>query len=220
MKCCIERIVSSGGCKWCAEVAGKYQFGTQPEDIFRRHDNCDCKIIYDGQLLHGKRNADGSRSKTWEEVPNVPDYKPTVLSPEEAARLQAKNQPKILTNGANGGKIKTVGIDNVTGKNAIIDKRKFTEYALNPEKQPDKAKAFESALGYNLNNYELLEEQIRENFVRDKLIKKGHNDQGDKYELHYEITGANGKTAKMLTAWLDDINDKKDFHLTSLYVDE
>jgi hypothetical protein len=94
----------SNCCEWCSSVAGKYKFGTQPDDIFRRHDNCDCTIIYDGQVLRGKRNADGSRSKTWEEVPNADgSYNPTVLSPEKAERLQAKNQPKILTNGANGG---------------------------------------------------------------------------------------------------------------------
>ena len=125
-----------------------------------------------------------------------------------------------MTSNAESGIIKTVGINNVTGESATIDERKFTEYALNPEKQPDKAKAFESALGYNLNNYDLLEKQLREGFDRKKLVEKGHNAQGNKYELLYKITGVNGKTAKVLTAWLDDLNDQKDFHLTSLYVDK
>ena len=103
----------SNCCEWCSSVAGKYKFGTQPDDIFRRHDNCDCTIIYDGQVLRGKQNADGSRSKTWEEVPDADgNYNPTVLSPEEAERLQAKNQPQILTNGVNGGKISS-GSDNM-----------------------------------------------------------------------------------------------------------
>ena len=125
-----------------------------------------------------------------------------------------------LTSADNSGKIKTVGIENVTGENATIDNRKFTEYALNSEKQPDKAKAFESALGYDLSNYRQLEDKIRENFDRNMLVDKGSNKQGQKYELLYEITGANGKTAKVLTAWLDDVNDKKDFHLISIYVDK
>ena len=96
-----------------------------------------------------------------------------------------------MTSNAESGIIKTVGINNVTGENATIDERKFTEYALNPEKQPDKAKAFESALGYNLNNYDLLEKQLREGFDRKKLVEKGHNAQGHKYELLYKITGVN-----------------------------
>mgnify|MGYP006872971026 CR=1 FL=1 len=68
-------------------------------------------------MLRGKKNADGSRSKTWEEVPSADgNYNPTVLSPEEAERLQAKNQPKILTN---GGKINNSSIDNSNNRDKI-----------------------------------------------------------------------------------------------------
>lgn len=76
-------------CAWCSAVAGKYRFGEQPEDIFRRHDNCDCVIIYDTQVLRGKRTADGGRSKTWEEIGNVPaDYQPTLFTQEQSEKLQ------------------------------------------------------------------------------------------------------------------------------------
>lgn len=147
-------------------------------------------------------------------------------SPKQNSAVQSGTEGKknvnntSLDNSEKSDKIKEVGIDNVTGENATIDERKFTEYALNPEKQPDKARAFEMALGYNLKNYESLKKQIREGFKRDNLIGKGSNAQGNKYEMLYEIYGLNGKTAKVLTAWLDDIYDQKDFHLTSLYVDE
>ena len=111
-------IVREGShcCPWCAEVAGKYRFGEQPDDIFRRHDNCDCTIIYDGQKLRGKQNADGSRSKTWEEVPDVSDYQPTVLSEAEARTVEQRNlaQFRGLTNGANGGKIESRGVKPMT----------------------------------------------------------------------------------------------------------
>lgn len=80
----------TGCCAWCSAVAGKYRFGEQPEDIFRRHDNCDCVIIYDTQVLRGKQTADGGRSKTWEEVDpsDVVQNPPAVLSQEEAENLQ------------------------------------------------------------------------------------------------------------------------------------
>lgn len=116
--------------------------------------------------------------------------------------------------------IMKIGIDNVTGETATIDKEKFTEYALNPQKQPDKAKAFKEALGYDLSNYQLLEKEIRKQFNKDKLIPKDENKQGKKYKLVMNIPGVNGKTAKVLTAWIDDVNDKKDFHLTTLYIDK
>lgn len=106
----------SNCCQWCSNVAGKYKFGTQPSDIFRRHDNCDCTIIYDGQVLRGKQNADGSRSKTWEEVPNVPESKLTVLSGNEARTVEQQNLQRFrgLTNGENSGKIKTEGVKPMT----------------------------------------------------------------------------------------------------------
>lgn len=77
-------------CAWCSAVAGKYRFGEQPEDIFRRHDNCNCTIIYDTQVLRGSRTEDGGRSKTWEEVDpsDVEQNLPTVLSQEQAENLQ------------------------------------------------------------------------------------------------------------------------------------
>ena len=82
----------SGCCQWCSDVAGKYKFGTQPSDIFRRHDNCDCTIIYDGQVLRGKQNADGSRSRTWEEVPDADgSYEPKMLSEADARAAEQRN---------------------------------------------------------------------------------------------------------------------------------
>ena len=84
----------SGCCKWCSEVAGRYRFGDQPKDVFRRHDNCKCTIIYDTQVLRGHQNEDGGRSKKWEEVdPKSVEklgFTPTVHMQEQAAALQER----------------------------------------------------------------------------------------------------------------------------------
>lgn len=92
MKPTITRY-GSGCCSWCSAVAGKYRFGDQPKDIFRRHDNCNCTIIYDNQVLRGRETSSG-RSKTWEEVdPKSVEnlgFTPTVNSPEQAKKLQEK----------------------------------------------------------------------------------------------------------------------------------
>ena len=87
----------SNCCKWCSDVAGKYKFGTQPEDIFRRHDNCDCTIIYDGQVLRGKQNADGSRSKTWEEIPeeDAGAEPPVTFTKEQARQLEQEKLVEV-----------------------------------------------------------------------------------------------------------------------------
>lgn len=96
LKCYIVRI-GTKCCEWCSDVAGKYEFGDQPDGIFRRHDNCDCTIIYDGQVLRGKQNADGSRSKTWEELPNTnaADYAPPSISEEQGRAIEQRNLAQI-----------------------------------------------------------------------------------------------------------------------------
>ena len=112
----------SGCCKWCSDVAGKYKFGTQPSDIFRRHDNCDCTIIYDGQVLRGKQNADGSRSKTWEEIPDADGkYEPKVLSETDARAAEQRNLQQYR-----GVKINNSSIDN-GGRSGIIEARGYIE---------------------------------------------------------------------------------------------
>lgn len=90
LKPTLTRIASAKACPWCAEVSGKWRFGEQPDDVFRRHDNCDCTIIYDTQVLRGAGTADGGRSRTWEEVDpsDLQADPPKVLSPEEAEKLQ------------------------------------------------------------------------------------------------------------------------------------
>ena len=115
LKCYIVRI-GTKCCDWCTEVAGKYKFGEQPDGIFRRHDNCDCTIIYDGQVLRGKQNADGSRSKTWEELPNAnaADYTAPTLSEAEGRAVEQRNLAQIR-----GLKINNSSIDNYN-ENGII----------------------------------------------------------------------------------------------------
>jgi len=113
LKCYIERIGSSC-CDWCTEVAGKYLFGTQPKDIFRRHDNCDCVIIYDNKVLRGKLNEKGESTKTWEEVPDTEraDYTPERLSRQQAEKLQNQKLSQI----------RGIRVDN-SGRSGIISSR-------------------------------------------------------------------------------------------------
>lgn len=110
LKCYIIRI-GTKCCEWCSEVAGKYEMGDQPDGIFRRHDNCDCTIIYDGQVLRGKYNTDGvTRGKTWTERGEVPaEYEPTTFTQEQAKELERRNLAQIrgLTNEKNSDKIES-----------------------------------------------------------------------------------------------------------------
>jgi len=100
---------------------------------------------------------------------------------------------------------------------AIIPIEKFTKYALNPNANKDKAIAFDLALGYNLSNVDELIEQVRKNLWNFPVVEKGNIGYGIRYEIEMDIIGANGKTAKVLTGWIDD-SVNGEMRLTSIYI--
>lgn len=102
---------------------------------------------------------------------------------------------------------------------AVIPKAKFTKYALNPDKAPDKAEAFKKALGYDLDNADDLIEQINAKLPEYEAVSKGDRGWGMTYEVVMDITGPNGKQAKVLTAWIDDKNNGE-MRLTTVHVDD
>lgn len=118
-----------------------------------------------------------------------------------------------LTNGENDGimKIEKFPVN--------IPTEKFTEYALDPEREPDKARAFREALGYTKANYQDLIDNITRNISKKDFVFKGYNGYGDTYEYVMCLVGANNKKANVLTAWIVETG-KKELRLTSAYVTE
>lgn len=104
---------------------------------------------------------------------------------------------------------------------AKIPDEKLTEYALNFEHPTgkEKAKAFKEALGYTKENYTDLKTKILDSFDEKELVYKREDKYGKRYEQIMQITGPNGKTANVLTAWIKD-NDNAEPRLTSIYVDK
>lgn len=104
LKCYVERTTVGDCCPWCSGIAGRYEMRNQPPDFFGRHDNCDCIIVYDGQVLRGQRGENGRRGRRWvEDKPKVEYTPPKRFSRKEAEKLQAGKMPKRLTGGENGG---------------------------------------------------------------------------------------------------------------------
>jgi len=46
LKSTITRMMMGECCAWCAAIAGTYEYGKEPKDIYRRHKNCDCVVIF------------------------------------------------------------------------------------------------------------------------------------------------------------------------------
>ena len=126
------------------------------------------------------------------------------LSPDDFKLKESINNDKIKL------EIKSYG-------EATIPIAKLTEYALNPEKDANKAAAFEQALGYTLNNINDLIDNIKTNINKFDIIKKPDNGYGERFQILMNLIGKNGKSAAVLSAWIKDARNDE-VRLTSLYV--
>ena len=98
IKCYITRTTDGKCCPWCTSIAGRYEYGKEPPDIYRRHDNCTCSVTFE----NGRERQNVWNKRKWE----VKDeYQPKVFSRQQAERIQEQNLNRGLTNGENSGKI-------------------------------------------------------------------------------------------------------------------
>lgn len=65
----IIRTTTGNCCEWCDAIAGTYTYPNVPQDLYRRHKNCDCVVEYfptKGSENYGKRQ--NSHTKKWENL--------------------------------------------------------------------------------------------------------------------------------------------------------
>ncbi|WP_241493809.1 hemagglutinin repeat-containing protein, partial [Pantoea stewartii] len=109
----------------------------------------------------------------------------------------------------------------VNADKAVIDPSKITSYALNPEhpKGGDKARVFQSALGYNQSNAADLIAKVQAG-AKTSPVKMGSSDKfGQRMTIDMTITGPNGKTAIVRTGWIYDVGSTTP-RLTTIYVNK
>jgi hypothetical protein len=89
---------------------------------------------------------------------------------------------------------------------AVIEDSTFVNYALNPQSDrgQHKAPVFESALGFNLTNWERLKRAILDVLPHRPATLTSETTFGSKYEVVVPITGANGRTVDVITIWQFD----------------
>lgn len=113
LKCYLVRDAGGGCCKWCQALAGRYDYATAPDDIFRRHDNCTCTVTYEC----GRQRQDVWSKKTWEASEDElkarkeaeAASKPVVNSKEQAKELEAR----VLDKSKNNGIIKNIELSDI-----------------------------------------------------------------------------------------------------------
>lgn len=180
LKCFIERTSDGKCCPWCSEVAGRYVYGEEPDGTFRRHDNCNCRIVYSNgrvvQTLQGtKKSWEVGNEISYEEYkPTVMDkngvkefemFEPTVLSKEQANRAEL-NALKAVDKTAESGIIKEEQFrifqsgDEVNkffgGEGGLLEKKKSVEHQWLKNLSVDEAQAISDYCSdgyYDVNAY-------------------------------------------------------------------
>ena len=180
-----------------------------PGDFGRAEEDCNCRCV---SLTRARAALDEDELKTLKDrakyfgldkSASFADFEKKYLN----ATKTAENAGKTLNYQGKSGIIQV--------RNLAIPTAKLAGYALNPLKAPDKAKAFQLALGYDQSNAEELLQNILDHVDESRFVEKGDAGYGMLYELIIRLTGANGKEANVLTAWIAE-GDKK--RMTSVYV--
>lgn len=107
----------------------------------------------------------------------------------------------------------------INSESIEIPPAKLTEYALNPNHidGKHKAKVFETTLGYTLDNYQDLIDNVYRNINKFPFSQIGSNDQGELFRCDIAMSGPNGKTAVVRTGWITE-NDSGLYRLTTIFV--
>lgn len=53
----VRRKSTGKCCRWCSALAGEYTYPDVPRDVYRRHENCRCGVLYDP--------GDGRKQNVW-----------------------------------------------------------------------------------------------------------------------------------------------------------
>jgi hypothetical protein len=100
-----------------------------------------------------------------------------------------------------------------------IDPAKLIRYALNPEhpRGGQKARVFRAALGYTLDNYQILIDQIEQLALDADAVVSREDQFGLHLRVDLMITGVAGQTVRIRTSWM--IAPRSDIAaLTTLFV--
>ncbi|MBQ1538652.1 MAG: hypothetical protein IIZ73_10120 [Ruminococcus sp.] len=88
----IVRDADPGCCAWCSAAAGRYTYGEEPKDVYRRHDNCSCTVVYESS--RGKQNVwskqTWSKEQEQEYLRLRDEMAPKRLNARQAAELREK----------------------------------------------------------------------------------------------------------------------------------
>jgi len=101
----------------------------------------------------------------------------------------------------------------------VVDARKLTDYALDPENPIGRHKAtvFEHCLGFTRDNYVLLLQQVESRVLDTDAHLQRTDQHGQHYRVDVEVTGTEGQQEIVQTGWLV-ARGSDEARLVTLYV--
>ena len=105
-------------------------------------------------------------------------------------------------------------------ENAILPEPKFTKYLFdeNSVKGYPKGKAFADRLGYSIDNWQKLRDELKQGAKKYSAQYVDNNGYGDRYVQKMIIYGEKGTPANVIVAWLRKTDGT--INLTSAYIKE
>lgn len=226
----VVRTAESRCCKWCAALAGSYDYPHVPKDVYRRHERCRCRVEYDP----GEGRRQNVWNKTWTEDEETRQHRIQKIQDlstnrEDSAKIEARKKYGLVEKSAAYEKALAAFRDEHLAtseaqllphrKQAVIPPAKVFQYALNLEHPTGRNKAivFRDVLGYVPANGDELIQKIMQGLSSWKAAQKEDTPYGIPFEVKMLVTGPSGRTAPVLSAWI--IKNGSDFPtLTSIYI--
>ena len=95
-------------------------------------------------------------------------------------------------------------------ENAVVLRDKLERYCLDSahvsktfgSSGKDKARVFKARLGFGKGDWELLKNRILEELPYEEATSRDEDEHGKRYTVAVTITGPNGNTSAVLTAWI------------------
>lgn len=134
LKCWIVRTTDGKCCSWCTSIAGRYEYGKEPQSVYRRHDNCGCTVVYESgrtrQYVWSKKSWSQEEERAYLKELDA-KKKAKRLSPQQGRETEQRNLSQItrfshaqgeavqgrnlryrgLTSGGGSGIIKSIDVD-------------------------------------------------------------------------------------------------------------
>ena len=141
-------------------------------------------------LRRGDAEAAQRLSQEAQDLLATANHKPDIPSVGHSSIGGGSVPPNLSTNPSF-----ITGSNHLVGANqAVIDPRKLTEYALNPAHPVggNKARVFESALGFTKDNADDLMRQLQQGVVNHPAIPGKVNEFGTRFTVDIPVTGPRG----------------------------